>query len=392
MKKFKSICEADTRVSVKGTKSNYAVWRFIKNIGRGTFLDRQSTLGTGIIGEDFLKVAKKILEDNITVYTKTGEKIAINPNLDEDFSRPIFVSKDPDIEISFDDFFAITENKKFHGHDHNIVTKAINKAARPLMLKLKLQPFHELYWDWLENLHKELAPTSREAFPDYGGSIYSPAELITGYIVHEIHETISKMHKKFKAWDFDKEYEYDPVWLFSKMFWDSDRNDYYIDGVVRKGCSKYFKDSGGYFYLGDLSDEEWAKAINKVFYKRDKIISKWEKSESKIISDMIQTGLEAGAKELVNILKETGLFGKTFLAVKNPGHWIGKERKEYWQVEGKYALVEIKDKSEIEELTREFEQKYDDEEEKYMKRLRNSDDDISTPSGWANHFGTAHDF
>ena len=214
MKKFKSICEEETVVKVKGTKTNNAVWRFIKNIGRGTFLDRQSTLGTGIIGEDFLKVAKKILEDNITVYTKTGEKIAINPNLDEDFSRPIFVSKDPDIEISFDDFFAITENKKFHGHDHNIVTKAINKAARPLMLKLKLQPFHELYWDWLENLHKELAPTSREAFPDYGGSIYSPAELITGYIVHEIHETISKMHKKFKAWDFDKEYEYDPVWLF----------------------------------------------------------------------------------------------------------------------------------------------------------------------------------
>lgn len=384
MKKFKSICEADTRVNVKGTKSNYAVWRFIKNIGSGTFLDRQSTLGTGIIGEDFLKVAKKIFEDNITVYSKTGEKIAINPNLDEDFSRPIFVSKDPKIEIGFDEFFAITENKKFQGHDYNCVIKAINKAAQPVMRKIKIQPFDELY-DWLEDLDKELAPTCKKA----GESIYTPAELLTGYIGYEIDDAIHKMDKKFRAYDFDKTYEYDPVWLFSKMFWDSDRNDYYIDGVFRKGCSKYFKDSGGYFYLGKLSDEEWAKAINKVFYKRDKIISKWEKSESKIISEMLEKGLEAGAKELVNILKETGLFGKTFLAVKNPGHW--KETEPGWKGEGEYALVEIKDKSEIEELTRKFEQKYDDEHEKALERWR-SDDDISTPSGWAKHFGTAHDF
>lgn len=385
MKKFKSICEADTRVNVKGTKSNYAVWRFIKNIGRGTFLDRVSTLGTGIIGEDFLKVAKKIFEDNITVYSKTGEKLAINPNLDEDFSRAIFVSKDPKIEIGFDEFFAITENKKFQGHDYNIVTKTINKAAQPVMRKIKIQPFDELY-DWLEDLDKELAPTCKKA----GESIYTPAELLTGYIGYEIDDAIHKMDKKFRAYDFDKTYEYDPVWLFSKMFWDSDRNDYYIDGVVRKACSKYFKDSGGYFYLGDLSDEEWAKAINKVFYKRDKIISKWEKSESKIISEMLEKGLEAGAKELVNILKETGLFGKTFLAVKNPGHW--KETEAGWKGEGEYALVEIKDKSEIEELTRKFEQKYDDEHEKSLERLRSDRDDISTPSGWAKHFGTAHDF
>lgn len=389
MTKFKSICEAV--VKVKGTKTNYAIWRFIKNIGRGTFLERMSLAGTGIIGEDFLKVAKKIFEDNITVYSKTGEKIAINPNLDEDFSRAIFVSKDPEIEIGFDEFFAITENKKFHGHDHNIVTKTINKAAHPVTQKIKLKPFDELYRDWLEKLDKELAPTSKEAFPDYGGSIYSPADFLTRFIVHEIDETISKMNKKFKAWDFDNEYEYNPVALFSRMFWDSDRNDYNIDGVFRKGCSKFFKDSGGEFSLGNLSDEEWAKAINKVFYKRDKIISKWEKSESKLYSEMLAAGLEAGAKELVNILKETGLFGKTFLAVKNPGHW--KETREYWQQEGEYTLVEIKDKSEIEELTRKFEQKYDDEHEKARERWRNGyDDDISTPSGWAKHFGTAHDF
>lgn len=384
MKKFKSICEADTRVNVKGTKSNYAVWRFIKNIGRGTFLDRVSTLGTGIIGEDFLKVAKKIFEDNITVYSKTGEKIAINPNLDEDFSNAIFVSKDPKIEIGFDEFFDITENKKFQGHDYNIVTKEINKAVQPVMQKIKLEPFDELY-DWLEDLDKELAPVCKKA----GNSVYTPADLITTYIAEEIDDTINKMYKKCKAWDFDNEYVPNSVALFSRMFWDSDRNDYYIDGVVRKACSKYFKDSGGYFYLGDLSDEEWAKAINKIFYKRDKIISKWEKSESKIISEMLAAGLEAGAKELVNILKETGLFGKTFLAVKNPGHW--KEKEAGWKGEGEYAIVEIKDKSEIEELTRKFEQKYDDEHEKAIERLH-SDDDISTPYGWAKHFGTAHDF
>ena len=110
MKKFKSICEADTRVSVKGTKSNYAVWRFIKNIGRGTFLDRQSTLGTGIIGEDFLKVAKKILEDNITVYTKTGEKIAINPNLDDSIEANVIEStEDVDLKENTDSIDSVED-------------------------------------------------------------------------------------------------------------------------------------------------------------------------------------------------------------------------------------------------------------------------------------------